>query len=384
MLILLNMGLTSCKEDEPNDSPFTEEKFQTTILVYAVATNTLSVNLEPDKNEMLLGAENIDLSKNKILVYQTTYKEDPQLIELVKTDDGYVFETVSIYSKDISALDPSRISEVIESVIDRYPSNNYGLIFWSHSSGSQPFMDALQPENAPAPASFGQDLTTEDVTTKSINIDLLASLIPDDVFKFIWFDSCYMGNIESIYEFRGKCKYYIGYATEVLDAGMPYDMVLPLITGKSPDPVKGAEAFFKYYEEYPYSSLRIATVAVVDMDEIERIADVCRDPYKNIGTVNYTNLMRYTRGSTGPFYELGDYVRSMTPEENLEEFNQKWEEALNACILYKAATPRDFSGNIIYPERYSGLSCHLYNPEDDSLKESYYKSLAWYKSVVGE
>ncbi|MCH5237610.1 MAG: hypothetical protein J1E95_07420 [Muribaculaceae bacterium] len=376
----ISMILSSCKE-EPSDSPYVEdEKYDTTVLIYAVATNSLSVNLAPDKEEMLEAVENIDLSRNKILIYQTTYRNSPQLLEIVHTEDGYSFEIVKEYTEELPALSPSRISEVINSVLDTYTSNNYGLIFWSHSSGSQPFLGALQSQNLPA-RSFGQDLSTKDPTATSINIDLLASLIPDGVFNFIWFDSCYMSNIESIYEFRGKCKYFVGYPTEVLDMGMPYDLVLPCITGVKPDPAKGAEEFFKYYSEYPYSSLRIATVAVIDMEEVEILSDVCREAYQYVGTVSPYSFLCYTRGSTGPFYELGDYVKAMTPEEYRDDFTTEWEKALETCVIYKAATERDFNGNYIDQERYSGISCHIFNPEDESLKESYYRSLSWYDSV---
>lgn len=383
LLGLLTVFFNSC-QDEPSDSPYVKNS-QTTVLVYVVATNNLSVNLDEDKDEMLLGAERINISKNNILVYQTTYNNNPQLLRIVKTDDGYAFEEVKEYSKEVASLDPSRITEVINYVLDSYPAKNYGLIFWSHSSGSQPFLDALEADYLPSQRSFGQDLSTDNAALKSINIDRLASLIPPGVFEYIWFDSCYMSNIESIYEFRGKCKYYVGYATEVCDTGMPYNLVLPHITGTKLNLVKAGEEFFKYYNEHPYSLYRVGTVAVIDMEKIEELSNVSKTAYKNVGaSVNTNSFMCYTRGSTGPFYELGDYVKSMVDESDYDVFVKNWEDALSKCVVYKGATDRDFNGRNIDKERYTGLSCHIYHPEDNSVKEKYYKSLSWYVDVCGE
>ena len=42
-------------------------------------------------------------------------------------------------------------------------------------------------------------------------------------FSFIYFDSCFMGNIESLYELRNNASAIVASPTEVLTEGMPYD-----------------------------------------------------------------------------------------------------------------------------------------------------------------
>lgn len=381
MMVMAGLILFSCNNDNEADSPYTRGKDKTTVLIYAVATNSLSGNLDPDKAEMLVGAESIDMNTNNILVYQTTYRDTPKLLEIVETPEGYTFETIKEYSKEISSLDPERISEVLNFVTENFQSDNYGLIFWSHSSGSEPFIPNPEPETARPDGSFGQDIDQETSISTRINIDQLASLIPNGVFDYIWFDSCYMGNIESIYEFRGKCHYYIGYPTEVLDMGMPYHLVLPEITGSAPDVVKGAKAFFNYYYDYPSAYLRVATVGVVDMNKLDLLADVCKKAYSYTGYISPYSLACYTRGSTGPFFDLGDYVKAMAGNLEIDDFIEEWEDALNQCVIYKAATPTDFAGNQINQENYSGLSCHIYDSQENSLKENYYRSLSWFKDM---
>lgn len=398
-LIISPLCFISCSNDEPSDGPSGSKEAESTILVYAVATNSLSNNLTYDKNEMLKAAENIDLDKNNVLIFQTRYNYRPDgtpegmvdLIRLSKADDEYKWEQVKEYSNEIASLNPQRVTEVIDYVANNYPAQNYGLIFWSHSTGSQPYFPVKNGSNSeetfvismPSQASFGQDKTTIDSEYEQINVDKLADAIPDNLFDFIWFDSCYMGNIETIYQFRNKCKTYVGYPTEVLDDGLPYHVVLPYLTGKNPDIVTAAQNFFTYYAESGSSAYRIATISVVDMNNIEEFAQYCR---KNViaGEVNPDNFIKYTRLSTGPFYDLGDYVKALAALQDINITNEDWEEALKICVKYKAATPTDFNYKPIDQERYSGLSTHYYNFLDGieyTEAEQYYQSLDWYQTL---
>ena len=387
------ISFSSCEQDEPMDSPFVgpEEQAESTILIYSVATNSLRYNLVYDKKEMLEAAQYIDLDRHNVLIFQTSYRIDEEnnvftnegevsLIKLVKEEEEYGWETVKEYSMDVASLNPTRINEVVDYVITNFPADTYGLMFWSHSTGSQPYLTGRDmAENAPATYSFGQDLTTNDQKYVQINVDELAEALPDNLFKFIWFDSCYMSNIESIYQLRNKCDYYIGYPTEVLDDGNPYQIVLPYLTSLDPDVLGAAHAFFNYYDFEYY--VRIATIALMDMSKIELLADFCNKIYTQQTLQSISNLHKYTRGSTGPFYDLGDYTKAMALLDEAEVSNDEWKELLDECLLYRNATPYDFSGRAIDPVRYSGISTHVYNFESNSDAEKYYRSLDWYKRV---
>ena len=254
---------SSCINEDPIDN--TQPK-QTTLLIYAVATNSLSGNLVSDKNEMIQAASQIDLNKNNILLFETKYQylEDNSkagnvnLLKLVKDKQTGVcsWEIVKDYNDGTASLDPSRVTEIINHVTNGYPADNYGLVFWSHSTASQPYFDdntstlkysVIEETNkvsVPMQYSFGQDIPVGNGNPAyQINIDDLANAIPDNLFDYIWFDSCYMSNIETIYQFRDKCKTFVGYPTEVLDAGLPYQNVLPFMVGKTPDLIHAAELF---------------------------------------------------------------------------------------------------------------------------------------------
>ena len=376
----LALSFVSCSND-PSDSPFVGDDKESTVLIYAVATNSLSSNLVSDKMEMLQAASNIDLSKNNVLIFETKYQRqndgnttnDINLIKLVKNDEGVGWETVKEFNDGTNPLQPSRITEVINFVHENFEADNYGLVFWSHSTGSQPYITSRSSDTMAY--SFGQDLTASDDLYQQINVKELAEAIPSGLFDYIWFDSCYMSNIETIYEFRNKCNTYVGYATEVMAHGLPYDLVLPYMVGKNPDLTFAADAFYNYY------SNSIATIAVMDMSKIEDFAENCKE-YLSAGySPSSYLLMDYSRNGVGPFYDLGDYVKSMAELAEIELTDEEWDEILNSFVIYKAATAKNFSGITIDQSRYSGISTHLYKFNIDSLAESYYQSLDWFKEV---
>lgn len=399
IIICLVTFFWSCSaiNDSP-DPPAPEElgPAQTTILIYAVATNSLTGNLVSDKREMLQAASSIDLSKNNIYIFETQYKylEDNTrignvaLLKLVKASEPgeYKWETVREYNDGIASLDPNRIREIIYYVTDNNESEHYGLIFWSHSTASQPYFDdstrstistqEVGKVSLPMQYSFGQDLSYANGDPHyQINIDDLAKAVPDNLFDFIWFDSCYMSNIETIYQFRNKCQTFVGYPTEVLDDGLPYQYVMPKMVGESPDLIEAAKAFFNYY------STSFATIAVVDMNKIETFAEDCRNLYSKINVPN-SALMKFSRYSTGPFYDLGDYTKELVNQQGNELSSQEWDEILKECVLYKATTSGVLLGLSLNAERFSGISTHLYSfIDNESESETYYKSLDWYKAV---
>lgn len=390
LFVGLSVTMWSCDQDEPDNSPFVGE--DSTVLIYAVATNSLAYNLKEDKEEILLAAPDINLSKNNVLICQTVYEYDSEgnmtgegvtsLIQLVKKEGKYSWREIKKYSNETGALNPRRISDVIDFVVNTYRTDKYGLIFWSHSTASQPYeyTKSGAVSNTPMLYSFGEDKTTKEEEYKLLNVEDLASAIPDHVFDFIWFDSCYMSNIETIYQFRGKCNTFVGYPTEVLEYGLPYDLVMPHLVGKHPDLITGADKFFKFYSENPFISLRTATIAVTDMSALEQLADFCRNIYNGKNTLtSVSGLHRYSRGIDA-FYDLGDYTKAMARLNGIDLTDGEWDEILSNCVLYKGATPTDFVSTIDQ-EKYSGISTHLYNFNNLTSKELYYQSLDWFKSV---
>lgn len=384
VVAMASLTLSACGDHSP-DAPKIKEDAKTTVLLYAVASNNLYGNLVDDKEEIIAAASNMDMSGLEMFVYQVTPYDEPSLLQLKSNAEGeYDFVTVKEYSRDLYSTDPIRIAEVINDVKTGYKSNLYGLVLWSHGTGLDPFNSTRSSEDGSHPMlhSFGSDRNPDKDTSYSdqINIDELADAIPDNMFNFIWFDACYMSGIETIYELRNKCRYFVGYPTEVFTPGMPYDRTLPYFLAETPDLVGGAEAFFNYYANYSSSSMRVATVCVVDMDKLEPVADYCRLAYSGAPVPVTSGLLKYTRGSIGPFYDFGQFTKAMASNNIDAPDVTDFENALGDLILYSAATEKDFNYNPIEPDKFSGISCHIY-VDDGGGKAKFYETLDWYKRV---
>lgn len=381
--IMLGVTFSSCEKD----SPVIKEKanIKTTVLLYAVASNNLYGNLIEDKNEILQAARKINLDELKMLVYQVTPNGSPSLLEVKRfKPDSCGYEVIREYDREFYSTDPRRISEVIDYVKSNYDSDLYGLVLWSHGTGLDPFVSTRSSEDGSHPMmhSFGSDKDPDKDASYSdqINIDELADAIPNNLFNYIWFDACYMSGIETIYELRNKCRYFVGYPTEVFTPGMPYHLTLPYILAETPNLIGGAETFFNFYAEYPRQDMQVATVCVVDMDELEGVADYCKMAYSGNSAPSASGLLKYTRGSIGPFYDFVQYTRLMAYNNPDCPAIEEFEGSLSKFILYSAATELDFNYRPIDIDNFSGISCHLF-VDDDSKKSKFYKTLDWYKRV---
>lgn len=380
--------LSSCGEKE---EPAVRE-VKKTVLLYAVASNNLYGNLIDDKQEMLDAAEKMNLDGLSMLVYEVTPSGNPVLSEIVKNSSGKCdFKELKSYDRELYSTDPKRISSVINDMLALRAADSYGIIFWSHGTGIDPSFSThtsttrgdMYPVDVPSCFSFGSDKDSDKDPRYSdeIDIDELADAIPDGIFDFIWFDACYMSGIETMYELRDKCDYFVGYPTEVFTPGMPYDLTLPYILQEKSDLEGGARAFFDYYAQNSSSSYRVATIAVVDMKKIESVADVCRSAYQEAPVVSSSGLQTYTRGKIGPFYDFGQYTKRKMQAADDKGIRDEFDAAMSDFVIWKAATETDFNYRPIAPDNFSGISCYRFDPSSTSKKDEYYKTLDWYNRV---
>lgn len=162
---------------------------------------------------------------------------------------------------------------------------------------------------------------------------------------------------------------------------MPYQLTLPYLLKENPDCVEAARQFFHYYESGQDTGWAVATVGVFRTQDIEPVADYCRLAYAGAEKPSSYGLQYYSRGSNGPFYDFGQYTRRIVSSNDNAPDLQEFIEAMEKFVIYKAATRLNFAGKEIDQENYSGLSCHLYDPEATDNKTSYYRSLDWFKRV---
>lgn len=381
--------LFSCSKDDPTPPSQTDKR---TILIYAVATNSLSSALSGDMAEMRMSASSVTgLGKDvNVLLYRLDYSVGPTLYELDSATRD--FRVLKEYNRSQFSTDPERISQVIADVRSLRPASAYGLVMWSHASG---WMPDFPTHASGTKRSFGLDKNYG--YSDSADIDELAESIPVDTFDFIWWDCCYMGGIEVAYQFRNKCRYMVAAPSEVPGDGMPYQLTLPLLAAVHPQLTKAAEEYYNYYlrlsEGMPLREKTPASIAVYDMSAIEEVAESAAYIYK-VGELPSEKILQdYSRRPFGPFYDFGQYTRlyaQSSPEG--DRAKARFDDAMRRFVVAGYCTPFNFNAwtSTSYTDPswytwdtdiYSGITCHYPDPSTVA-EEEYYRSLDWWKYVV--
>lgn len=362
------------EEPVPGPKPDSDESpsYNSATIIYAVASNSLQDYLNADMNEIKSVASSLDLAHNAVLLYSVTHNTPPRLSVLSPVaDGGYDFVEVKEYTRDVLSSDPARIAEAIGDALDyaRAPVN--GLILWSHASSWSPEFSDHRPRTAQKRA-FGQDNTNG--ANDWCDLLELASAIPGDKFQYIWFDCCYMGAVEVVYELKDKCDFIVGYPTETLADGMPYDLTMPYLVGESPNLIKAAQEYSDYYGTEPH------TIGVYDTDKFGAMANAY-SPFGNVKGTSRITAHNYGRYSNGPYYDLGQMAEFLGADQ--PQAVDAVKKALGKAVIFKSASPRDFSNKIINPDSYSGISVHyIYDPGTKADETAYYKTLSWYKATT--
>lgn len=415
-------GISSGRGDDLDGRDLNEET-RNVLLLYSAGFNSLSYYLEEDIRDLMKG--NIPSSsrmKDVLLVYshlpvrKNAYSEPnpPVLMRIYKGYGGEVVtDTLVRYPASVHSADPAQLNAVLTYVRDNFPAKTYGMIFSSHATGYLPagyyanpkdYMYApssaimgrqghqkphygvpyVEPEHAPSlpmVKSVGQDQvgTYGAYLSYEIQIEDFAKALPM-YLDYILFDACLMGGVEVAYELAGKCG-LVGFSqTEVLAEGFDYEEIpTRLLHGGNPDPQAVCEDYFQQYD-IQSGIYRSATISMVDCSKMEPLAEVCRELFEKyrepMRLVDPETIQRFYRYDYHWFYDLADIVaKSGATDEELLALN----DALEQCVVYKAATP-EFMGSFSI-ETFSGFSMFfpytkLGNVHEFALQQ-YYKTLKW-------
>lgn len=389
LITFLIMGtalLSSCsgKDDEPEtddkENTYNKDEFgnyinERLILIYAIAANNLEPNLGYDMQEILDIAPSLNLKNNKILIYSVVKSGECLLQELAgDSRNGYYFETIKEFADLPLSTDSVRIEEVIGYVKNNFDFQRYGLVLWSHADGWIPWFAGSNPAFEKR-RSFGWD-NYEGATYKT-NINSLAGAIPENMFDFIWFDCCYMANIETVYQLRDKADYIVGSVLEIASDGMPYNLTIPYLLRKEADLEKSAYEFFRYYND---KSIAVS-VSIMDLSQSDFIAEAARNIIsygKAPESSSLTDIQTYQRNLSVKFYDMGQLLDKYTDID--VEASIKLNDAFGAFVIYKRISDFDFNHRPINTREYSGLSMHNFI-NNGTADNEYYKTLDWYKAT---
>ena len=365
VLFLSVFALTGCK-DEPKNTP-------RTVLVYMAANNSLGTGGYDSKDlremkEAVTGNPDVFKGGRLVIFYAPT--DGTQVLYELLPGSGELKE-LKRYASDQYTVSASRMNEVMNDTRSVAPADSYGLVLWSHALG------------------WTQDGRKEEVTGRSwgsdrgqtMNITTLASVLRDKAFDWIYFDCCYMGSVEVLYELRGVTNRVVASASEIPVDGMPYNKNLPLFFQPTADLARATQNTFEYYDRQSGVD-RTCTITVYNLSGMDQLADATRSIYMNASKVlpsSFNNLALSLDGKP-LFYDLGVYVRGMVETNDIDkELLEKWNLAYQDVVEYENATP--YLWNRIPLEQFTGMSTYIARGEADMTYRGY-NTLKWYETVA--
>lgn len=383
LLAFLCVGImTSCdKNDEPG---FTGEADRT-ILVYMAANNSLGTmgHDSKDISEMRLAASEGALGKrNRLIVFRTAPGGSKCLMEIRR--DGEI-DTLRYYDSAEISVKADFMLKVFEDAKAIAPAKDYGLVLWSHAMGwtQNGMVDSLPPQDeivdlpveGLAPKTWGDD------AGRTMNINILAEVLKRSAWSWVYFDCCFMGSVEVLYEIAPAVKKVVASATEVPLDGMPYTENLPLLFKKDVDLKGAAENTFNYYNSQSGMD-QTCTISVYDLTEMEYFGDCTKRIYEN---ANLTSLGDFynlpLEDSSNPiFFDLGVYIDGLCQTNNIDQpLYDNWMAVRDNVILYYKATP--YLWDEINLEKFTGISTFIPRTEGQFAYRGY-NTLTWYKDVA--
>ena len=397
LLVFISVAISSCISDyDENKQPPSK-----TLFIYMAANNSLIDYMNDNLFGMKQDMAGLDDEAFNVVVFverkkYATEKVKPDPV-LLRIHDGK-FDTICTFS-NMNACDPVVLKEMIGYVTDKWKSDSYGLVFWSHGTGwvptsqlnyvaanlgmtqmreSVPFYDEKRNDIVYDTKAFGiNDLPYGKTPSYScMEIKDLVDAIPEGVFDFVAFDACYMGNVEIAYALRKKTRYFISSCYEIVCYGFPYyKSTRDLMYGNL---MKFCREYYSYYNSKSGWE-QMGGISLVKTEGLDSLASCFRKIVtgckERMPDLDVSEIQCFDRYRKHVFYDLEDVVSKLgTTKEYLSEFRHQ----LEKCIPYKNSTPYIFPGmdDGIKVNTYCGLSVYIPLREYDSsgLNNEYRKT----------
>jgi len=356
--VLIVSAYFSCDKNTEEEGPN-----QRTVLVYLGRDNNLS-GTEEDKLKSIMNGW--DGTNGKLLVFQDTKQDKPCLQEVYHSDGVNHTRIITAYENENSA-DPALLEQVLREMVNRFPALSYGLIVFSHASG-------WLPEGAlVSPRSIIEDQKRE------MELTDFSDAIPDRLFDFIIFEACFMGGIEVMYELKEKTDYILVSSAELLSPGFApiYLSSIDELFLKEPDLLQFAKNAFDYVDKQS-GLYRSGTLSIIKTSELTALGNFIKTTNWLPEEVNVDAIQYFDRNRFHLFFDFEDYYQEKTDNELVKT---ELAELINACVIYRAATPYFMSKYGFQIKRHSGLTTYIEQEEYPYLNQEYQK-LRWYREVL--
>jgi hypothetical protein len=395
---MMIMFLFSCCNNE-----IPEEGLKRNILFYIGGDNNLSGEVGQKMNQIRQGWIP---NKGEMIIYADKKNVGACLLRVNENKDAagsYGLDTLVNYGKEDSS-DPEVLKRVINKMVQDYPADSYGMIFFSHASGWLPEGTLISPRSLVIDEG-------EDGAKSEMEYDEFASAIPDKRFDFIIFEACLMADVMSMYALRNKAEYVLASSAEIVSPGFGgsnglvseiYKKEIMRLYDKKNDiksVVSGfAQSYYDYIATIPETNAYCSTtLSLIKMDEMEALASATKTilngteiDEKNLTLSEIQRFDRPKKLGGNPYSRYFDFahaVEQLMPESDYMAFNEQ----LDKTVVWKASTKRfllqDYNSmpnfseyNGFFIDRHSGLTTYI-SQDVYPFLNSVFKNSSWYKAI---
>lgn len=409
------LSLQACHKDPDK---MKEDRFNHVLILYSAGCNDLSSYLQSDIRDIIdAGATLPKKQSGKAFIIVTQKRNgdratSPYIIRARRTSKkGYIVcDTLRTLPAGMQIADPDVMHDVLSYIRTSFPSDKYGMVFSSHSTGWLPkgyydrprgsvfssskvfgldgkeiikgktasrvipYYEKSYPDGIPV-KSIGRGELPAQEGVYEMDLKEFADAIPMQM-EYILFDVCFFGGVEAAYELKDKAKLIGASQAEVLADGFVYRNIISRLMDEY-DPEAVCRDYYERHEMMTGLN-KSATISLIRTSELDKLASVCRGLFskyrKQMDMVNAGNVQRFFRFDKHWFYDLEDImVQSGISEEDLIQLKL----ALKGCVAYEAHT--EMFMNAFKIRTSCGLSMYLPCMGSGEL-DDFYRNLAWNKA----
>lgn len=403
LAVLVSLVVGGCTGDWRESVPLNDGEVEHTLVMYLLAENNLSAFIQKNAREAeegMVGAS----PATRLVIYLDSYDET-KLYEVRYLPYGGGKEHIR-YSKILktyprqASTTPEVMKSVMEDIKTLAPSRTYGLVLSGHGTGWYPKPQTgvsydkqqVAPMGGGGSAEYYYDWWRESPETRAMGYDyaldenerwtsngeasyissaeIVEGLSPIH-FDYILFDACFMSSVEFLYDMRHSADYIIASPVEILDVGMPYTEIVPLLMKHTGNLNRlGDVVMDVYMRDNAFTSRKSLALTMIDCSKLEPLADAVAEIYQSTEAEGCLSLvesrLQYAEyeGEKLPYWEgvqpldrmrpagfndFEDYVTQLTDSEELK---QQFQRALDDVVVWNCHTKEVYS----YGYDLSGMS----------------------------
>ncbi len=373
ILLIPLFSFSSCSDDDNKDG-----KSNTETLFLFFPYSNLESYIEGNINNLKNGiVERGGMDNWRIIVFQALTPQKANLFEITYSDGACKEEMIehgmliSFQGKEKEAAKES-LRKVIDKVASHAPSEKYSMVIGCHGAVWLP-SGVTTIKDLNKLYAFGTA-----GTDYQIDNTIFADVLKEKEIKLesLIFDACNMSNIETIYDFKDICKYYISSAAEVMNPGIPYNIVIDDILRHN------YQNIVKKFVDYYRNSLPYAAMAVVDCSEIEKMAGIVKSMNRTdlASNANLNDIQRYDNMYAPIYYDFNHYFSEFCKSETLKA---EFRASLARLIQYSDNTDYIYTsfGNDNFIRIFNSCGVSTSQPTYNTKALPLLQETAWWKAT---